>query len=75
MPSRSLYSNLSYRPLEDLDLSLLPYRCLKHHEIQNLSQLLSLTESQLLALPNFGVRCLSEVKIKLSARNLPPLSS
>ena len=72
-PQRFLPSQLHYRPLEDLDLSILPYRCLKQQDIQNLAQLLALTESQLMALPNFGVKSLAEVKARLAERGLPPL--
>lgn len=69
----SLPASLQYRPIEDLDLSILPYRCLKQQDIQNLAQLLAFSEAQLLALPNFGARSLAEVKARLRERGLPPL--
>ena len=52
-------------PIEELDLSVRAFNCLKANEIQTVGQLLQMREEELLALRNFGRKSLDEIKEKL----------
>src|SRR6476661_4266895 len=52
-------------PIEELDLSVRAFNCLKADEIQTVGQLLQKREEELLALRNFGRKSLDEIKEKL----------
>jgi DNA-directed RNA polymerase subunit alpha len=52
-------------PIEELDLSVRAFNCLKANEIQTVGQLLQKREDELLALRNFGRKSLDEIKEKL----------
>jgi len=52
-------------PIEELDLSVRAFNCLKANEIQMVGQLLQKREEELLALRNFGRKSLDEIKEKL----------
>src|SRR5258708_2655563 len=52
-------------PIEELDLSVRAFNCLKANEIQTVGQLLQKREEELLALRNFGRKSLDEIKQKL----------
>ena len=51
-------------PIEELDLSVRAFNCLKANEIQTVGQLLQKREEELLALRNFGRKSLDEIKEK-----------
>lgn len=57
-------------PIEELDLSVRAYNCLKRLEINTLQQLVNHSEDDLLNLKNFGVKSMREVKEKLKKVNL-----
>ena len=52
-------------PIEELDLSVRAFNCLKANEIGTVGQLLSKKEDELLSLRNFGRKSLDEIKEKL----------
>jgi DNA-directed RNA polymerase subunit alpha len=52
-------------PVEELDLSVRAYNCLKANDITTVRQLLSKKEDELLSLRNFGRKSLDEIKEKL----------
>jgi DNA-directed RNA polymerase subunit alpha len=52
-------------PIEELDLSVRAFNCLKANEIQTVGQLLQKREEELLALRNFGRKSLDEIKERL----------
>jgi DNA-directed RNA polymerase subunit alpha len=52
-------------PIEELDLSVRAFNCLKANEIQTVGQLLQKREEELLSLRNFGRKSLDEIKEKL----------
>jgi len=52
-------------PIEELDLSVRAFNCLKANEIQTVGQLLQKREEELLALRNFGRKSLDEIEEKL----------
>ena len=56
-------------PIEELDLSVRAFNCLKANEIQTVGQLLQKREEELLALRNFGRKSLDEIKEKLVEKN------
>ena len=52
-------------PIEDLDLSVRSYNCLKREGIDTVSELVALSETQLMNIRNFGQKSVDEVKDKL----------
>lgn len=52
-------------PIEDLELSVRSYNCLKRQSIDTLEQLVDCTETDLLNIRNFGAKSIDEVKDKL----------
>jgi DNA-directed RNA polymerase subunit alpha len=56
-------------PIEELDLSVRAFNCLKANEIQTVGQLLQKREEELLSLRNFGRKSLDEIKEKLVEKN------
>ena len=59
-----LNSELSI-PIEDMDLSVRSYNCLKREGINTVSELLALSEHQLMNIRNFGQKSVDEVRDKL----------
>lgn len=53
-------------PIEDLDLSIRSYNCLKRAGINTVEQLSPMTDEELLRVRNLGRRCIEEIKQKLS---------
>lgn len=53
------------RPIEELDLSVRAYNCLKRSGITKIGQLLEMSEDDLLAVRNFGQKSLDELKQRL----------
>jgi DNA-directed RNA polymerase subunit alpha len=56
--------------IEDLELGVRSYNCLKREGIQTVGDLVSKTEAELLNIPNFGKKSIDEVKEKLGERSL-----
>ena len=52
----------SDRSVEELELSVRSYNCLKNANIQNLRELVQKTESEMLKTKNFGRKSLNEIK-------------
>jgi len=59
-----LNSELSI-PIEDMDLSVRSYNCLKREGINTVSELVALSEHQLMNIRNFGQKSVDEVRDKL----------
>lgn len=57
-------------PIEDLDLSIRPYNCLKRAGIHTVGDLIRRTEDEVVAVKNFGRKSLDEVKEKLAVHGL-----
>ena len=57
-------------PVEDLDLSVRSYNCLKREGIHTVGELVSRSEQDLLAIRNFGSKSIDEVKEKLTELGL-----
>jgi DNA-directed RNA polymerase subunit alpha len=56
--------------IEELDLGVRSYNCLKREGIQTVGDLVAKTEAELLNIPNFGKKSIEEVVEKLEARGL-----
>jgi DNA-directed RNA polymerase subunit alpha len=59
-------------PIEELDLSVRSYNCLKRSGITKVGQVLMMNEEDLLAVRNFGEKSLNELRERLVARNFLP---
>ncbi len=57
-------------PIEDLNLSVRAYNCLKRAGITKAGQVLEMTVDDLLAVRNFGRKSLDELHEKLTSRNM-----
>jgi DNA-directed RNA polymerase subunit alpha len=57
-------------PIEELDLTVRSYNCLKREGINTVGELLSRTEADLLDIRNFGQKSIDEVKMKLAGMGL-----
>ena len=57
-------------PIEELELGVRSYNCLKRAGIQTVGDLVQKSESELAAIPNFGRKSIEEVKETLDARGL-----
>jgi DNA-directed RNA polymerase subunit alpha len=56
--------------IEELELGVRSYNCLKRAGIQTVGDLVQKSESELAAIPNFGRKSIEEVKETLDARGL-----
>jgi DNA-directed RNA polymerase subunit alpha len=59
-------------PIEELDLTVRAYNCLKRSGITKVGQILTMSEEDLLAVRNFGEKSLNELKDSLKDRGLLP---
>jgi DNA-directed RNA polymerase subunit alpha len=57
-------------PIDDLDLTVRSYNCLKREGVHTVGELVGRTESDLLDIRNFGQKSIDEVKIKLHGMGL-----
>jgi DNA-directed RNA polymerase subunit alpha len=57
-------------PIEELDLTVRSYNCLKREGIHTVGELLGRSEADLLDIRNFGAKSIDEVKAKLAGMNL-----
>ncbi|NBX23988.1 MAG: DNA-directed RNA polymerase subunit alpha [Microbacteriaceae bacterium] len=64
-PVDQVISNELQIPVEDLDLSVRSYNCLKREGINTVSELVALSEHQLMNIRNFGQKSVDEVRDKL----------
>ena len=57
-------------PIEDLDLTVRSYNCLKREGIHTVGELVARSEADLLDIRNFGAKSIDEVKDKLTRMGL-----
>jgi DNA-directed RNA polymerase subunit alpha len=57
-------------PIEELELGVRSYNCLKRVGIETIGDLVTKTESELAAIPNFGKKSIEEVKETLATQGL-----
>lgn len=51
--------------LDDLDLTVRTYNCLKRHGVETVEQLKNMSDEELHKVRNLGQRCINEIKEKL----------
>ena len=57
-------------PIEELELGVRSYNCLKRVGIETIGDLVSKSENELAAIPNFGKKSIEEVKETLATQGL-----
>ena len=57
-------------PVESLNLSVRSFNCLKRAGISKVSELLDMTEDEIIKMRNFGKKSLDEIKQVLEAKGL-----
>jgi DNA-directed RNA polymerase subunit alpha len=66
----SLAGGMENFPIEELELGVRSYNCLKRVGIETIGDLVSKSEAELGAIPNFGKKSIEEVKDSLGAHGL-----
>src|SRR5579883_2029821 len=69
-PEVALAGGMENFPIEELELGVRSYNCLKRVGIETIGDLVTKTEHELAAIPNFGKKSIEEVKETLSAHGL-----
>src|ERR671922_1009897 len=69
-PEMPLAHGMENFPIEELELGVRSYNCLKRVGIETIGDLVVKTESELAAIPNFGKKSVEEVKETLAAHGL-----
>jgi DNA-directed RNA polymerase subunit alpha len=69
-PEDMAQAGLLATPIEELELSVRSYNCLKREGVQTVGDLVQRTEQDLLDIRNFGQKSIDEVKAKLAAMGL-----
>jgi len=70
LPGVSLAGGMENFPIEELELGVRSYNCLKRVGIETIGDLVTKTESELAAIPNFGKKSIEEVKETLAQHGL-----
>ena len=68
----SLAGGMENFPIEELELGVRSYNCLKRVGIETIGDLVAKSESELAAIPNFGKKSIEEVKETLAAARSHP---
>jgi DNA-directed RNA polymerase subunit alpha len=69
-PGEDEQSGIMARPIEDMDLTVRSYNCLKREGVTTVGELLQKSEEDLLEIRNFGQKSIDEVKAKLEEMGL-----
>jgi DNA-directed RNA polymerase subunit alpha len=69
-PEATVAHGMENFPIEELELGVRSYNCLKRVGIETIGDLVSKTEAELGAIPNFGKKSIEEVKETLAAHGL-----
>jgi DNA-directed RNA polymerase subunit alpha len=69
-PAESLAHGMENFPIEELELGVRSYNCLKRVGIETIGDLVTKTENELAAIPNFGKKSIEEVRETLQAHGL-----
>ena len=69
-PGVSLAGGMENFPIEELELGVRSYNCLKRVGIETIGDLVTKTENELAAIPNFGKKSIEEVKETLAQHGL-----
>jgi DNA-directed RNA polymerase subunit alpha len=66
----SLAHGMENFPIEELELGVRSYNCLKRVGIETIGDLVMKSENELAAIPNFGKKSIEEVKETLATQGL-----
>jgi DNA-directed RNA polymerase subunit alpha len=69
-PEAALAHGMENFPIEELELGVRSYNCLKRVGIETIGDLVTKSESELAAIPNFGKKSIEEVKETLQQHGL-----
>ncbi|MHB1802308.1 MAG: DNA-directed RNA polymerase subunit alpha, partial [Actinomycetes bacterium] len=69
-PADAVLAEHMSMPIEELELTVRSYNCLKREGIHSVGELVSRSEADLLDIRNFGAKSIDEVKIKLGTLGL-----
>jgi DNA-directed RNA polymerase subunit alpha len=69
-PETALANGMENFPIEELELGVRSYNCLKRVGIETIGDLVMKTENELAAIPNFGKKSIEEVKETLQQHGL-----
>ena len=69
-PEAALAHGMENFPIEELELGVRSYNCLKRVGIETIGDLVMKTENELAAIPNFGKKSIEEVKETLAQHGL-----
>jgi DNA-directed RNA polymerase subunit alpha len=69
-PGEDEQSGVMAQPIEDMDLTVRSYNCLKREGVSTVGDLVQKTEDDLLEIRNFGQKSIDEVKAKLEDMGL-----
>jgi DNA-directed RNA polymerase subunit alpha len=69
-PETTLLHGMENFPIEELELGVRSYNCLKRVGIETIGDLVMKTENELAAIPNFGKKSIEEVKETLAQQGL-----
>ncbi len=69
-PGEDEVSGVLAKPIEDMDLTVRSYNCLKREGVRTLGELVQKSEDDLLEIRNFGQKSIDEVKAKLEEMDL-----
>ena len=69
-PTESLAHGMENFPIEELELGVRSYNCLKRVGIETIGDLVTKSEGELAAIPNFGKKSIEEVKETLATHGL-----
>src|ERR687885_341027 len=69
-PEMPLAHGMENFPIEELELGVRSYNCLKRVGIETIGDLVTKTETELAAIPNFGKKSIEEVKETLASHGL-----
>ena len=69
-PDEEEESGVLAQPIEDMDLTVRSYNCLKREGVTTVGELVQKTEDDLLEIRNFGQKSIDEVKAKLEEMGL-----
>jgi DNA-directed RNA polymerase subunit alpha len=69
-PETNLANGMENFPIEELELGVRSYNCLKRVGIETIGDLVMKTENELAAIPNFGKKSIEEVKETLQQHGL-----
>jgi DNA-directed RNA polymerase subunit alpha len=69
-PGEDEQSGIMAKPIEDMDLTVRSYNCLKREGITSVGELVQKSEEDLLEIRNFGQKSIDEVKAKLEEMGL-----